>query len=241
MRKIPSLFLAGLLVFVSGFLNSAFAVDFSSPVAHFTGKAYEIGSNRSKLLFTLDRSYSADGKSGETQFKDLSGKLLVTEKMEFDGKGGLLSYAVIHHQTGTEGKVEAKGSKLVFTKGSSIKEEDLASNWVVGPTLIPMLSARWADILKGESLKVRLASWERQETIGFELFKDRVEKGPDGKDRIIIKMKPSSFIISALVKPLFFTMGMDGKSLDAMQGRVLPKLQDGSKWKDLDAEIDYSR
>jgi hypothetical protein len=57
-----------------------------------------------------------------------------------------------------------------------------------------------------------------------------------GKAAVIIKMSASSFIIAALVDPLFFTMEKDGEHrVLQYDGRTTPKLKDGTKWKDLDA------
>ena len=199
-----------------------------------TGQGYEIGSHRSKLLFTLERIFAADRRSGHSTFKDLEGKVLVTEEMTYDASGNLTAYEVKHAQAGTQGKVESVGSELVFTRDGKVEKEKLPPNWVVGPAIVPLLASRWETVLQGEHIPVRLASWERQETIGFELFKDRVEG-----DRIFVKMKPSNFLISALVSPIYFEMPSDGRTVFSVVGRVLPKRQDGSKLKDLDAEVVY--
>lgn len=235
-------------VFVLLAASSAHAIDFIKDSGDFIGRAYELGSQRQKLLFTVERKFAADGRNANAVFKDPSGKAIVIESMQYDASGHLYLYEVEHRQTGITGKVEVLDGKLVFTRrklsepasSASVKKEDVASNWAVGASLIPMLARNWELVMRGEKLKVRLGLWDRQETIGFDLFKDRIEMGPDGKERVIIKMKPSSFLISALVSPLYFVMGKDGRSLDSMTGRVLPKLEVGGKLQDLDAEIVYS-
>lgn len=203
------------------------------------GQGYEIGSSRGKLLFTLERTFAADGRTAKSVFRDLEGKVLVTENLAFDASGALASYEVIHAQAGTQGKVEVAEGKLVFTKDGKTESEKLAPNWAVGPVIVPLLTRRWEEVMRGDTIPIRLASWERQETVGFELLKDRVENG-----RVFVKMKPSSFVISMLVKPIFFEMPADGKSVLSVVGRVLPKVQEGSKdspkFKDLDAEVVYT-
>jgi predicted lipoprotein with Yx(FWY)xxD motif len=59
------------------------------------------------------------------------------------------------------------------------------------------------------------------------------------KSAIVIKMKPSSFIISALVNPLYFTMTEKDGVLLAIKGRTVPKLKSGSGFTDLDVETTY--
>ena len=75
--------------------------------------------------------------------------------------------------------------------------------------------------------------------MGFEIFKIGAEKF-DGKDAVILKMKPSCFIIAALVNPIIFEYAADGSHLLAMNGRVPMKKKSGNSWKDLDAEVVYS-
>ncbi len=238
------------LVVVVSLLAAPFAqaIDIIKDSGDFIGRAYELGSSRQKLLFTVERKFSPDGRSANAVFKDLTGKVIVIEQMLYDANGGLYFYEVEHRQTGITGKVEVLDGKLVFTRrklsepasASSVRKEDLVSNWAVGASLIPMLARNWDGVMRGEKFQVRLGLWDRQETIGFDLFKERMEMGPDGKERVVIKMKPSSFLISALVNPLYFFMGKDGRSLDSMTGRVLPKLEVGGKLQDLDAEIVYT-
>jgi hypothetical protein len=57
---------------------------------------------------------------------------------------------------------------------------------------------------------------------------------------IVAKMKPTSMIIAALVKPLYFYFDKASGKMVEFRGRVLPKLKDGDKFKDLDAETVYS-
>ena len=51
-----------------------------------------------------------------------------------------------------------------------------------------------------------------------------------------MKMKPSSFIIAALVDPVLITLSKDGKDLLEIVGRVTPKRLVGGEYEPLDAE-----
>ena len=219
------------------------AIDLFKDSKSFIGRGYLLDSEPKDLLFRLERKLAEDQRSAQAVFTDLNGKELVRETTGFNDRMEVITYEVIQHQTGDRGKIEVAGDRLRFTKVSGgkthIEEEKLVSNWVVGPSLVPLLVMRWSEIEQGIKIPVRLALWDRQETVGFELFKDRIERGEDGKERLIVKMKPSNFIISALVNPIYFGFGKDGRSLDWVRGRVLPKRQVGSKLKDLDAELIY--
>ena len=216
-----------------------------SLAAGWTAKGYEIGQEGGTVIFTVDRTIAADGVSTRTVFTSPEGGVLVREKLDADASGAAVKYAVEHLQSSTSGVIEVKGSKLVFSyTGADGKvktnEEDLPETWATGPTVIPLVTKNWEKIRKGESVKFRFASWERAETVGFEIFQKGVEKAADGREVVVLKMKPSSFFIAALVKPLRFEMKPDGTFLEAMTGRTLPKRADGDRFKDLDARILYT-
>ena len=215
-----------------------------SLAAGFTAKGFETGKESGAELFSADRTIAADGLSSRTVYSSPEAKELVIEKMDFDSSGAPAKYSIDHVQAGTSGSVEVKEKKLVFTYKSAdgkvkSRDEDLPELWATGPMLVPLMAKRWESLMKGEAVKFRFASWERAETIGFEIFKDGTAKTADGREVVVMKMKPSSFIISALVKPIYFEMKPDGSVLEAMTGRTLPKRADGNKFKDLDARVVY--
>ncbi|MFN7685596.1 MAG: hypothetical protein ACK5QT_09315 [Oligoflexia bacterium] len=236
-----------------GFLSSpAFAIDLLREGSSFVGKVYSLDARR-ELLLDLDRKMVGDGRTAQALFQDLAGKPLVTELTTYesaDPSTAVTAYEVLHHQAGWRGRVEVKGSKLVFSKWKlspegqalgqpTVEEEDWVANWAVGPSIVSILGKRWNEVLSGKTVSVRFAVLDRQETVGFDLFKDRVERASDGTEQVVIKMKPSSFLIAAIVDPVFFAFGRDGLSLHWVKGRILPMRQEGSKLKNLDAEVVY--
>ena len=57
-----------------------------------------------------------------------------------------------------------------------------------------------------------------------------------GKEVMLVKMGVSSVLLAALVDPLFFTIEKaPPHHILQYVGRTTPKLQAGTKWKDLDA------
>lgn len=207
------------------------------------GTLYEKDSNKSKVLYQWTQVIKQNGtqKIAHITFTDPEAKVAAEEDSIVEN-GKLLRYEVHHKQLGEEGLMEVKDGKVIFSytkNGKTEKsEEDLEDNFVAGPTLVDYLAARKAILLKGDTVKIRFAVLDRKETVGFQFFKVGEEKF-EGKDAVVIKMKPSSFVIAALVDPLFFTFTKDDMRIRRIVGRTLPKQKIDGKWKDLDADIWY--
>jgi hypothetical protein len=208
-------------------------------------KIYEAGSNRTKLLYEMVREEKTDGNqtSITESFKDTQGnEVFRSETKLLDGK--FVSYDLQQKQLHDSAKIEAKNGKLFFEytdHEGKVKrsDEDWRDNFVVGATLYRYVKAHWNELLSGKDIDMRFGVPERRETVGFKIFKDG-EANIDGHDVIVAKMKPTSMIIAALVKPLYFYFDKASGKMVEFRGRVLPKLKDGDKFKDLDAETVYS-
>lgn len=208
------------------------------------GKVFKKDSQQKELLFNFKNTVTVTGDihKADAQFVDPSGVVAVTETSERQGIQ-LKHYEIDHKQTGRKGSIVVDGKKVLFNfeengKKKSEEKEDLKDNFVVGHTLVAYVSGKWKEIMDGKTIDIRYGVWDRQETVGFSLFKVGQEK-LDGKDVVLLKFKPTSFIIAALVDPVIFKFSTDGKELMGMVGRVAPKRKDGNKWKDLDAEVIY--
>lgn len=223
------------------------AMAFAGPVAlaeTVTGQVFKKDSGRKEVLFNYKNEIKeANGYlQAMAQFTDLSGQAVVTESSERQGFK-IKRYEVDHRQTGRKGAIIVEGDQVVFQyeengKKKSPEKEKLVDNFVVGQTLAPYVASRWQELLAGKTVDIRFGVWDRQETVGFSLFKVGQEK-LEGRDVVLLKFKPTSFVIAALVDPVIFKFSTDGKELVGMVGRVSPKQKIGDKWKDLDAEVIY--
>jgi hypothetical protein len=220
----------------------------AAPELIFTSKIFAADSNKQTLLFTgrHEAETTSDSMLGTTVYSDLDGKVVARESMEFAVSGSnriLKWYRLEQLQLATDGKVEINGNTAhySYTRGgkTNTSDEKIGDDFVVGPSLLGYLEHKWSDILAGKTVEIRFGVLDRLESVGFELFKDK-ETEIDGKKAIAVKMKPSNFIISALVDPLTFFFTPDGKILMELFGRVpVKKLVDG-KYKDLDAVTVYT-
>ena len=228
--------------FAAGLALVICSIGFSE---NFKGTLFEKGSQRKNILFYFkheDESQKGTLKKITNTFTDAQGNKAVSELATFDELGNIKTMTIEQFQTSEQGSLEVKEGKLLFqwTKEGKTKtaEEKLTSNLVVGPSTVPYLLKNWSTIEKGDTVEVRFAALDRRETVGFSFFKTE-EKKVNGRDVVVVKMKATSFIIAAIVDPLYFTFDKETKKLVELVGRTLPKRKVGNSWKDLDVEITY--
>jgi hypothetical protein len=222
--------------------------------ADFSGVIYEKDSQKKKELFKIqieEKSADKDNKGADASnkestvksiFKDTDGNIALEQTVLLRGDD-LVRDEVEQKQLGQKGLIEVKDDEIFFSK--TVKGETKVKKEKKGETLVSsgnfqrFVRSHWSEIEKGSSISFRFAVWDRQETVGFEIFKIGEEKIND-KPVLVLKMKPSSFLIAALVKPLIFKFAADGSQLVEMTGRVAPKQKKGDDYKDLDAEVVYT-
>lgn len=237
-------------------LNSAFPTDKAmgadTPCRYeqpklLAGTIYEAKSDKKHVLYKFKRTVSRSGNTVTVvrEFIYPDGKIAARERAVYEGDN-LMSFELEELQINARGtaklqrdpKADGKISFEYATDNNTKKTantESLRPDILVNDMIAPFLVAHWNDLMKGEDVKCRYVAAARAETVGFKFVKQS-ESTRDGKPVVVIKMSPSSFIISALVDPLFFTMETNGEHrVLQYDGRITPKLKDGNKWKDLDA------
>jgi hypothetical protein len=212
--------------------------------ADFTAAFFEQGSGKSKKLFTSEQKTESQNGVDKfvTQYKDLDGTLLFEEKGELEGSK-IKKVEIAQKQLGQTATVEVKDGKIHFTKTSEGKtktsDEKLKDTFVMSPNFQRFVRDNWSDLSSGKTVDFRYGVWDRMETVGFSLFKIGDEEIA-GQKAVVLKMKPSSFLIAALVKPILFKFAADGSKLLELNGRVPVKQKSGDSFKDLDAEAVYT-
>ncbi len=216
----------------------------SAAAAEFSGQFYEIGSKRTKLLFTNKSRFEIDGptKVQRVTFTDPAGKDLVVEETTWQS-GDLKKYVLTQHQLGESGVIDVGKDKVVFhyTKDGKTKtnEEPRTANFVVPGDLSDYIEAHWATILKGQAVEVRYAVPDRLETIAF-TFTKTGETKIDGRDYVLVAMAAKSFFIRLVVKPVSFVFNPNGVGVFKVEGRTSPKVKQGNGWADCDAEAVFT-
>ena len=212
-----------------------------------TGTIYAMNSDQKRVLYKFKRTVSRSGNTVKAvrEFFDPEGQLAARESAVYEGDN-LVSYELDELQIKARGSVKlSRGPKTAATIAfqyvsdnntkTNVSTESLRPGTLINDMIAPFLVAHWDELMKGKDVKCRYIAAARAETVGFK-FAKQSESRLNGKPAVIIKMSASSFIIAALVDPLYFTVERDGEHrVLQYNGRTTPKLKDGNKWKDLDA------
>jgi hypothetical protein len=190
----------------------------------------------------------ADKDGGLTEvksiFTDTQGKQVFLENSILRGSE-VVKTEIEEKQTGEKATIEVVDDQVIFTKVDAKGKTEIEKEKIKGKLVIPAVfnayvKENWEALAKGDTLEFRFGVWARKETVGFKMFKIS-EQDDKGQKTFTLKMKPSSFIIAAIVKPLEFTYSNKGEKLISYKGRVAPKKDDGKgNFKDFDAEVVYA-
>jgi hypothetical protein len=215
---------------------------------HLVGTIYT--ADHKKALFKFSRSCVRNGNtlSVSREYTYPDGSLALKEKVTYEGDR-LREYDIEDLQLGSHGlakiiSLASEPAKNVISyeyskdarssKKPRTATEPFPNNCLISDMVAPFLMDHWSDLLKGNEVKCRYIVVDRRETVGFTFVKDS-EGRRNRQEVIIVKMFPTSRIISALVDPLFFTIEKDGRRRTLeYTGRTPVKIKDGSKWKDVD-------
>jgi hypothetical protein len=188
------------------------------------GTLYEIGSNRKTVLLRWSYAASADGQQARMAFVTPAGVPVTTEQLVLED-GEFREYAVVHHEAGQEGRVRRVGDRVEFSYtrdgGTETSREDYTSNFVAGAGIRTYIQAHWAEIQAGDTLKIRMPVPDRLQSLEFKLWKDSTRKTERG-EAVVVKMRPASFLLAALVDPVYFTFSEDGQDIWELNGRMSP-------------------
>jgi len=214
-----------------------------------TGTIFDSTNANRRVLYKFKRTVTRSGDTVKAvrEYTYPDGKLASRELAIYDGDN-LMSYELEELQNNARGDAKlshpSNGAPTIsFRYVPDLKtpdkvkadSEELQPDTLVNDMIAPFLAAHWTQISKGETIRCRYIAASRAETVGFKFAKVS-ESTREGKPVITVKMSASSFIIAALVDPLYFIMEKDGSHrVLQYDGRTTPKLKDGTNWKDLDA------
>jgi hypothetical protein len=238
-----SLFVLFCALLIAGDVQAADpGIDYFNPPT-LTGTLYADSSLKQEL-FTFRREATSSGSEIHVvrEFHSPDGAVAARESVMYES-GQLKSFLLEELQTGAKGSavVQSAGGepKITFkyTEGSTKKSgtEKFTPEILASDMVAPYMLAHWDALMSGSSVKCRLISVSRAETVGFKFFKAS-ETTFQGKPVVVVTLQPSSIIIARLVDPLHFYVEKGGSHrLLQYVGRTTPSIRKNGKWDDLDA------
>jgi hypothetical protein len=202
------------------------------------GEVFDLSGKNKQFTYERFEDNKGDSSTIRAVYKDLDGKVLTEEVMSLQ-KGELVKYEIQQKQTNEKGWIEVAGDKVTFNlkkpkKRNYPQTEDKPKDFIVGLMIVPTIKKSWDTIIKGKNKEIRLGVWHRQESVGFKLSKEKVDD-----KQMVVKMAATSFLIRAIVKPLYFTFDVKTKNLVSYKGRVTPKEKRGRRYRDFDGLTTY--
>jgi len=226
----------------------ATSLRYEEPV-FLSGLIYARGADTNNILFRFQRTATRTGDTLNVRrdFTYPDGKLAAQERAIYEGNE-LVFYVLKELQIGAGGSAKIRHDRSKPGKGiiefeytgeagsrAKTHTEDLPENALIGDMVGPFLVAHWDVLARGDKVKCRYLVVPRRETVGFTFVKDK-NTSYQGQGAILVRMEPSSRLLSALVDPLFFTIETNSPHrVWSYSGRTTPKIRSGNKWKDLDA------
>lgn len=201
-----------------------------------------------RLLYNFRRTASHSGAQTTVlrEYTYPDGKLAAREQLAYDGKS-LRSYHLEECQTeswgtATLGPDPREPTRTLLTiqyaKDSNhphSRTEVLNAGALVNDMMGEFISSNFERVQSGARVNFRYVVLSRKETVGLSLSRDG-ETTWHGQPASILKLQPTSPLISMMVNPLYFTVEKaTPHRVFQYVGATTPKVGGPGHWKDLDA------
>ena len=208
-----------------------------------TGTIYS-DSGLKHVLFTFRRTATNSGSNISVlrEFYLPGGAIAARERVVYEGSQ-LKSFALEELQTGAKGTATVQSSSgetnfnFNYSEGATKKvgSEKFLPEILISDMVGPFIASHCDALAKGATVKCRLVSVSRAETVGFKFFKES-ETMWRGQPALLVELEPSSIIIARLVDPLHFVVEKNSPHrVIQYTGRTTPSILKNGKWEDLDA------
>jgi len=244
-----------LLVLISSFSSSAApkavsTVSAITPVPSIpdrTLKYYEVGKTNGPVLYTQKTQYqkAEDGITiAKSVTTDPKGNVVYTETIKSKGSFPIYQVADVA-QTKRHLEMEVKDGKVYLrtkTLASDPKDgpkeevESLPEHFITGAMAETFAIEHFTELMAGDTIRAKMAILEIREMVSFKFWNKEITKF-NGREVMIVAMKPSSIFISFLVDTIYLYIDVKEKKMIHYVGRTPLWKEVDSDLKALDAEI----
>jgi len=197
------------------------------------GILYEVDSNQEEMIFTVRLESSQDGQHRRAEYLTPRGNVATTQELILE-YGEFKRFKLVHHEAAQVGQVRRIGERVEFTYTENGKtrtrSEGLVPNFVVGPMIVPYIQSHWKDLDAGEKLEIRFGVPHRLRSYGFRIVREKRTRWR-GQNAVVLKVRPSNFILSKFIDPIYFTFSPDGRRVLEFVGRTAPLQHIGGRWR----------
>jgi hypothetical protein len=181
--------------------------------------------------------------SSVTTFSGPEGVQVTEQSWEKDGH---VQKAVIENLAiRKRSELEVKDGKVFYrvtdlSDGSTKTSEDEAEeNLVVPSTVMSYIKPSFHLLNEGKEIRLKVAVPDRRESYTFIMRKHQSGTTADGTEMMVLEMAPSSFIIKALVDPMYFYIKPATGEMFAFEGRSALRRKQGDSYKEMKVQTAY--
>ncbi|MFC1707736.1 hypothetical protein ACFL59_13125 [Planctomycetota bacterium] len=207
-----------------------------------SARIYPRGRSCGKPLYLIERTTSCGAGTVHATWvtKRPDGWLLAKKTIRY--RGGRFSELRIRNRwDGSHAVVTADNGayKMSFSVDGDTDDDvgKLAELHLVRDQIIPFMRFHWDKLMGGETVYFRLFVPDRMTTVGFKLFRQK-ELTVRGQPGVLIKLRPSSMILGALVGSIDFVLGRDGDHR-VIEHDARVKVKKDGEWQDVEATMVY--
>jgi len=214
-------------------------------------KYYEIGKTNEPPIYLQKIQYqkAANGEvTAKVTVTDMKGATIYTETTVTQGTHLILQTADhMQSKKHLEVEVTTKDERVCLRTGPLASDPDskekpkescerVPENFLTGATCETFVLEHIDDLMKDETIHVKLGVLDMREVVGFKFWKKEMTKIND-RDVMVIAMKPSSIFISLLVNTIYIYVDVKDKKLVKYVGRTPLWIPVKDDLKPLDAEL----
>ena len=193
--------------------------------------------------FHVESVKEKDEIFSKSVFSSSEGAQVIEQSWEKNGhvRKAIIENKVLNKISELEVKEGVAYFQVTDTKEGGVKKshEKAEDNLVVPSTVMAYVRPYFPQILKGETVKLNVASLDRRQIFKFNMKREKIEKGVDGSEILVMKMEPGNILVKALVSPMYFYVKPKAGEMFAFEGRSALRRKVGDQYKEMDVKTAY--